>query len=85
MITESQLQRVMPRLSSAKRQLYLPHLNQALQTFGVDTLLLGFGLPDDHVHSPNEKFDLDALHKGARTAAALYDKLARLKVSGAQV
>ena len=39
MITESQLQRVMPRLSSAKRQLYLPHLNQALQTFGVDTLL----------------------------------------------
>jgi hypothetical protein len=30
------------------------------------------------VHSPNEKFDLDALHKGSRTAAVLYEKLANL-------
>lgn len=44
----------------------------------VDTLLVGFGLPDDRVHSPNEKFDLDALHGGTRTAAALYDKLVKL-------
>ena len=46
---------------------------------GIDTLLIGFGLPDDRVHSPNEKFDLDALHKGTRTAAVLYGKLAALK------
>lgn len=46
---------------------------------GIDTLLVGFGLPDDRVHSPNEKFDLDALHKGTRTAAALYHKLAKLR------
>ncbi|HZN64372.1 MAG TPA: dipeptidase [Tepidisphaeraceae bacterium] len=45
---------------------------------GIDTLLVGFGLPDDRVHSPNEKFDLDALHSGTRTAAVLYEKLARL-------
>ncbi len=44
----------------------------------IDTLLVGFGLPDDRVHSPNEKFDLDALHCGTRTAAALYQKLAGL-------
>jgi len=44
----------------------------------VDTLLVGFGLPDDRVHSPNEKFDLDALHGGTRTAAALYQNLAKL-------
>ena len=44
----------------------------------IDTLFVGFGLPDDRVHSPNEKFDLDALHKGSRTAAVLYDRLARL-------
>jgi acetylornithine deacetylase/succinyl-diaminopimelate desuccinylase-like protein len=48
-------------------------------TLGIDTLLLGFGLPDDRVHSPNEKFDLDALHKGTRTAAVLYERLATLK------
>jgi acetylornithine deacetylase/succinyl-diaminopimelate desuccinylase-like protein len=46
---------------------------------GIDTLLVGFGLPDDRVHSPNEKFDLDALHNGTRTAAALYERLARLE------
>lgn len=45
----------------------------------LDALLVGFGLPDDRVHSPNEKFDLDALHAGSRTAAALYGKLAELK------
>jgi hypothetical protein len=33
----------------------------------------GFGLPDDRVHWPNEKFDLHALHKGTRTAAVLYE------------
>jgi acetylornithine deacetylase/succinyl-diaminopimelate desuccinylase-like protein len=45
---------------------------------GIDTLFIGFGLSDDRVHSPNEKFDLDALHKGTRTAAALYAELAKL-------
>ena len=45
---------------------------------GIDTLLIGFGLPDDRVHSPNEKFDLDALHAGTRTAAVLYDRLKSL-------
>jgi acetylornithine deacetylase/succinyl-diaminopimelate desuccinylase-like protein len=48
------------------------------QVLGIDTLLVGFGLPDDRVHSPNEKFDLDALHNGTRTAAVLYEKLSRL-------
>jgi acetylornithine deacetylase/succinyl-diaminopimelate desuccinylase-like protein len=46
---------------------------------GIDTLMVGFGLPDDRVHSPNEKFDLDALYGGTRTVAALYERLARLE------
>jgi acetylornithine deacetylase/succinyl-diaminopimelate desuccinylase-like protein len=45
---------------------------------GIDTLFVGFGLSDDRVHSPNEKFDLDALYKGTRTAGALYGELAGL-------
>ena len=39
--------------------------------------MMGFGLPDDRVHSPNEKFDLDALYNGTRTAAVLYERLGK--------
>ena len=56
----------------------IPVVGHIKSILGLDTLLVGFGLPDDRVHSPNEKFDLDALHGGTRTAAALYAKLAQL-------
>jgi predicted chitinase len=39
MLTDAQLQRIMPTLAPARRQLYLPHLNDAMQRYGVDTLL----------------------------------------------
>ena len=57
----------------------IPVVGLLKRVLGVDTLLIGFGLPDDRVHSPNEKFNLSALHGGTRTAAALYAKLAELK------
>ena len=56
----------------------IPVVGYIKSILGIDTLLVGFGLPDDRVHSPNEKFDLDALHRGTRTAAALYAELATL-------
>ncbi|HEX4054055.1 MAG TPA: dipeptidase [Tepidisphaeraceae bacterium] len=57
----------------------IPVVELIKSNLGIDTLLVGFGLPDDCVHSPNEKFDLDALQAGSRTAAVLYDRLARLE------
>jgi acetylornithine deacetylase/succinyl-diaminopimelate desuccinylase-like protein len=60
----------------------IPVVGLFKKELGVDTLLVGFGLPDDRVHSPNEKFDLECLHGGARTAAALYERLSRLGGSG---
>jgi acetylornithine deacetylase/succinyl-diaminopimelate desuccinylase-like protein len=56
----------------------IPVVGLLKKELNVDTLLVGFGLPDDRIHSPNEKFDLDCLHNGARTAAVLYDRLGRL-------
>jgi acetylornithine deacetylase/succinyl-diaminopimelate desuccinylase-like protein len=56
----------------------IPVVGLIRKTLGIDTLLVGFGLPDDRVHSPNEKMDLNALYSGTRTAAALYDRLAQL-------
>jgi acetylornithine deacetylase/succinyl-diaminopimelate desuccinylase-like protein len=56
----------------------IPVVGQIKRLLGIDTLLVGFGLPDDRVHSPNEKFDLDAFYRGMRTAATLYSELAQL-------
>jgi acetylornithine deacetylase/succinyl-diaminopimelate desuccinylase-like protein len=57
----------------------IPVVGLMKKELGIDTILVGFGLPDDRVHSPNEKMDLDCFHRGIRTAAALYDRLATLK------
>ena len=34
---------------------------------GIESILMGFGLPDDRLHSPNEKFHLPNFHKGIET------------------
>ena len=39
----------------------------------VPTILMGFGLPDDRLHAPNEKFNISNFHNGIRAIVRLLD------------
>ena len=53
----------------------IPIVETLLRELGIDSLLIGFGLDDDQVHSPNEKFEVTCFRKGMRSHARLLGKL----------
>ncbi len=47
---------------------------------GLDPILVGFGLSDDRIHSPNEKFEVKCLKNGILSQAAILARMGEVRV-----
>lgn len=55
----------------------IPVVADFKQVLGLDTVLMGFGLNSDAIHSPNEHFGLDRFHKGIASSIRFLDAFGR--------
>lgn len=55
----------------------IPVVMHFKQILGLDTVLLGFGLPDENAHAPDEFINLDHFFGGIRTVVHFYYELSK--------
>lgn len=53
----------------------IPFVPDVTRELGVPAILMGFGLPDENAHAPNENINLGNFFGGIRAAAYLYDEI----------
>lgn len=56
----------------------IPFVTQMHDTFKVPCVLIGFGLPDENAHAPDEHISLENYYGGIKAIAHLYQDLAAL-------
>jgi acetylornithine deacetylase/succinyl-diaminopimelate desuccinylase-like protein len=60
----------------------IPVVADFQQILGLDTVLMGFGLNSDAIHSPNEHFGLDRFRAGIHTIIRFHQRFAELEMEG---
>ncbi|HET8548497.1 MAG TPA: dipeptidase, partial [Bryobacteraceae bacterium] len=55
----------------------IPIVGEFAKHLGIPTILMGFGLPDDGLHSPNEKFKIANYYIGIMTIAHFLEQYGR--------
>lgn len=53
----------------------IPIVADFKKILGVESILMGFGLTSDAIHSPNEKFSVEDFHRGIKTSARFMELL----------
>jgi acetylornithine deacetylase/succinyl-diaminopimelate desuccinylase-like protein len=54
----------------------IPPVATFQHTLGLPAVMVGVGLPDDQIHAPNERFNLNQYFRGVRTIARLWEEMA---------
>ncbi|MFO8235629.1 MAG: dipeptidase [Bacteroidales bacterium] len=57
----------------------IPIISQLDNVLGIKSILIGFGLDSDVIHSPNENYPLEQFYKGIETIAHFYEKYAEIE------
>jgi acetylornithine deacetylase/succinyl-diaminopimelate desuccinylase-like protein len=53
----------------------IPIVQAFQETLNAPALLIGFGLPGENAHAPNEWMSVENFHKGAEAIARMYEGL----------
>ena len=56
----------------------IPIISTFEQILGIKSILMGFGLESDAIHSPNENFPLEQFYKGIKTIPLFYKYFAEM-------
>jgi len=57
----------------------IPIAGDIADIMGIPVVMMGYGLDDDGLHSPNEKYSLEMFQRGIETAIVYLDELAQLR------
>jgi len=55
----------------------IPVVAEIADLMGIPVVMMGYGLDDDGLHSPNERFSIEMFHRGIETAIVYLEELAR--------
>ena len=56
----------------------IPVVAEFQEYLNLETVMMGFGLPDDRIHAPNERFYLPNFYRGIESVITFFDKYAEL-------